>query len=79
MSAMTITLTPELERAVIEHARRNGLSPEELALRTLLEKFSVPVEPQLSQEEWERFVQHIGKPRGIALPDEAFSREELYD
>jgi hypothetical protein len=76
---MTITLTPELERQVVEKARRNGLVPEELALQALREKFGAPADPELSLEEWERLVHGIARPRGVSLPDEAFSREELYD
>jgi hypothetical protein len=78
-SIMTITLTPDLERNLIEQARRDGLPPEEIAIRALKEKFTVPAEPTMSAEEWIRLVRGIARPRGVSLPDEAFSREDLYD
>jgi hypothetical protein len=76
---MTITLTPDLEREVIERARHDGLPPEQFAIQALRERFNLPAEPSLSQVEWKRLVRSIGKPRGVSLPDEAFSREDLYD
>lgn len=36
---MIITLTPELEQALIEQASRQGTSPEQLALASLRERF----------------------------------------
>jgi hypothetical protein len=39
---MNITLTPELERALIEEARRLGTTPEKLAIESLQERFGVP-------------------------------------
>jgi hypothetical protein len=36
---MTITLTPELERALSERAREQGTTPELLALDTLRQRF----------------------------------------
>ena len=45
---MTLTLTPELERAVNETAKRQGIAPEYLALRELQRLFlpaAVPAAP----------------------------------
>jgi hypothetical protein len=40
--AMTITLTPEIEQALTEKARRLGKTPEHLALQSLRERFVAP-------------------------------------
>ncbi len=39
---MEITLTPEIEAALAEQARQQGVSPEELALESLRRQFVVP-------------------------------------
>lgn len=39
---MEITLTPEIEAALAEQARQQGVSPEELALESLRRQFVAP-------------------------------------
>ncbi len=39
---MEITLTPEIEAALAEQARQQGVSPEQLALESLRRQFVVP-------------------------------------
>jgi hypothetical protein len=81
---MTITLTPDIEAAVADQARRQGTSPESLALDSLREKFverqvhqSVPViEPR---DEWERMLASIAVDTGVSLTDEQLSREVMYE
>ena len=56
----TVTLTPEMERAVAETARERGLTAEAVVLETLREKF-LPV-PQVADagnalSEWEQMMQ----------------------
>jgi hypothetical protein len=46
---MTITLTPELERAVTTRANQQGTTPEMLALDVLREHF-LPVAPEEPRE-----------------------------
>ncbi len=36
---MTITLTPDVEACLIEHARKSGIAPEQLAIASLREHF----------------------------------------
>lgn len=50
---MTITLTPEIESAVVEQARQQGITPEQLALDGLRYLFATP-EPSEEEEEWHR-------------------------
>jgi len=75
---MVITLDPELEVALMESARRQGIAPEVLALNVLRERFLSPalLEPC---DEWERGLRALAKDCGVSLSNEALSREELYE
>ncbi len=77
-SAMVITVGPELEAALNEAARRQGIAPEVLAVNTLRERFVAAAELQ-PRDEWERELLGLAKDCGGSLPDSALSREELYD
>jgi hypothetical protein len=76
---MIITLDPELEAALNELARQQGVAPEALALSILRERFlgAAPLPP--SQDEWERSLRSLAKNCGVSLPDAAVSSEGLYD
>ena len=50
---MVITLDPELEAALNEQARRQGVAPEVLALNALRERFLAAARLQ-PRDEWER-------------------------
>ena len=41
---MTITLTPDIENALVEQAKEHGTTPEQLALESLRERFVEPCE-----------------------------------
>jgi hypothetical protein len=75
---MVITLDPELEAALNESARRQGIAPEVLALKTLRERFLTPalLEPR---DEWERGLRAAATDCGVSLSNEALSRDEMYD
>jgi hypothetical protein len=75
---MVITLTPELEAALIEQARRQGIAPEELAINALRERFlaAAALEPR---DEWERGLLAAARGCGVSLPNSALSSEGLYD
>ena len=75
---MVVTLGPELEAALQEQAKRQGLAPEELALRVLRERLlaAAPLEPR---DEWERGLLEAARPWGVSFSDAALTREELYD
>ena len=76
---MTITLGPELEAALNEAARREGVAPDVLALNTLRERFLTTAAAIQPQDEWERRLLGLGKNCGVSLSDEALSREALYE
>lgn len=42
---MTITLTPDIESGLVEQARTLGITPEQLAIDSLRERFTPPVAP----------------------------------
>lgn len=75
---MVITLGPELEAALNEQARRQGVTPEVLALNALRERFltAPPIQPR---DEWERRLLGAATDCGVSLPHEAVSSEGLYD
>ena len=75
---MVITPGPELEAALNEQARQQGVVPEVLVLNTLRERFlaAAPLQPR---DEWERRLLGLAKDCGVSLPDWAVSREALYE
>jgi hypothetical protein len=76
---MVIKLDPDLEVAIKEQARQQGVAPEALALSVLRERFQgiTPLPPP--QDEWERMLRNVATDCGVSLSNEALSREELYD
>ena len=72
---MVINLTPELEAAINEQAKRIGSTPEQVALGALLRRF-IRIEPR---DDWERGLFEAASDCGVALSDEALSSEGLYD
>jgi hypothetical protein len=76
---MTINLDPELEAALKEAARRQGLAPEILALDALRQRFLAPAPAIQPQDEWERRLLEAATDCGVSLSNEALSREEMYD
>jgi hypothetical protein len=80
---MTITLTADIEKAVVERANERQTAPEAIVLEALREKFwprpaerKRPFEPR---DEWEARLLRVATPCGVSLSDEAFHREGLYD
>jgi hypothetical protein len=75
---MVIALGPELEAALIERARQQGVAPEVLALNALRERFLPPAALQ-PRDEWERGLLAAARDCGVSLLDSALSSEALYD
>lgn len=80
---MTITLTPDIETAIIQQAGEHRTSPEELVLGVLRERFR-PGMPEATfdlepRDEWEAELLSLGTDCGVSLSNEALSSEELYD
>ena len=75
---MVIKLTPPLEAALSEQARRRGIAPETLALDALRERF-LPVPLVEPQDEWERKLFGAAIDCGVSVPDSALSSDGLYE
>ena len=76
---MVITLGPELESALNDLARKQGVAPEVLALNALRERFLAPALRVQPRDEWERRLLEAASDCGVALSHEAVSSEGLYD
>ncbi len=75
---MVITVGPDLEAALNDLARKQGVAPEELALQALRERFLAPaLKPP--RDEWELRLRSAATDCGVSLSNEAVSSEGLYD
>jgi hypothetical protein len=75
---MFITLDPELEAALNELARHQGVAPEALALKVLRERI-LSMAALLPRDEWERGLLESARDCGVSLSDWAVSSEGIYD
>jgi hypothetical protein len=76
---MVIHLTPQLEAALSEQARRRGVAPEVLALDALRDRFLPDVPPVEPRDEWERKLFGSAIDCGVSVPDSALSSDGLYE
>ncbi len=69
---MTVTLTPELEQAVAQDARKRGVAPEDAALTALRERFlpEMPFGGAVDNlSEWELEISAAAAAVGLAPAD----------
>jgi hypothetical protein len=64
-SAMVITLGPDLETALNDLARKQGVAPEVLALNALRERFLAPALRLQPRDEWERRLLEVATDCGV--------------
>ncbi|WP_425614139.1 hypothetical protein NA78x_004000 [Anatilimnocola sp. NA78] len=84
---MVIQLTPQLQATLAEEASKLGVTPEQLAIAALQERFPAKTSPVLApnaqrmepQDEWERRLFSIGKDLGFSPPREWLTSENYYD
>jgi hypothetical protein len=83
---MTIQLPADLESTVQGEALRLGVTPESLVEEAVRARFSsgrIAPQPSVSFiepiDDWERRLLAIAVPCDVILPNEALSRENLYD
>lgn len=76
---MSITLGSDLEAALNDLARRQGIAPEVLALKALSERFLPAVAQVQPQDEWERRLFGAATDCGVSLSHAAFSSDALYE
>jgi hypothetical protein len=75
---MVLTVSPQLEAALVEQAGRRGVDPAVLAL-DILRRHLLPLDPPVPADEWERGLLTAATDCGVSLPDSALSSEGLYD
>jgi hypothetical protein len=75
---MVLTVGPDLETALNDLARKQGVAPEVLAMQALRERFLAPAMIQPGHE-WERRLRSAASDCGVSLSNEAVSSEGLYD
>jgi hypothetical protein len=75
---MTLTLEVDLEAALNEQARRQGVAPEVLAVNALRERFLAAAALQ-PRDEWERGLLEAARDCGVSLSNTALSSEGLYE
>jgi len=76
---MVINVNAELEAALNERARQEGVAPEMLALNALRDRFLGPALLDEPRDEWERRLRAIATDCGVSLTDSVLSSEGLYD
>jgi hypothetical protein len=76
---VVITLSTDLEAALNDLARRQGVSPEVLALNALRERFLSPATPVRPRDEWERRLLGAATDCGVSLSHAALSSDGLYE
>ena len=76
---MVITLGPDLEAALNDAARKEGVAPEALAINALRERFVVRKYDLEPRDDWERQLLALAKDCGVSHTNEALSSEGLYD
>ena len=76
---MVIHLGSDLEAALIESARRQGISPEILAQDALRERFLASPSTALQRSEWEKHLLSAASDCGVSLPDSALTSDGLYE
>lgn len=76
---MVINLSPQLEAALSEQARRRGIAPEAMALDVLRDRFLPKVPAVEPQDDWERKLFGAALDCGVSVPDSALSSDGLYE
>jgi hypothetical protein len=75
---MVIAFDPELEAALKQRAREEGVDPESLVVDAVRKRIAGPP-PIVPRDDWERELLAIATDCGVSLSDEALSRETMYD
>jgi hypothetical protein len=75
---MVISISSELETVLNEQARQQGVSPAEVALAALQDRF-LGNRGDKSRDDWERRLRHVAVDCAVSLSDEAVSSEGIYE
>ena len=75
---MTIAIPDETAKALTEKAKGMNLKPEDLAVSLLRQLLGLG-DLDTDFDEWEEKLRKAASDCGVSLPDEAVSRDGLYD
>lgn len=76
---MVLELTPQLAVALDEQAMRRGVSPENLALEAIRERYLPKPPTDAEHDAWMRKLLEAASDCGVSLSNGALSSEGLYD
>ncbi len=76
---MVIELSPEIEAALNESARSQGVTPDVVVDQVLRDRFLPPKKAPAPKDDWERTVLGLATDCGVSLPHSALSSEGLYE
>ncbi|HSH77081.1 MAG TPA: hypothetical protein VLA19_00955 [Herpetosiphonaceae bacterium] len=74
---MVIRVPDDIEADLVQVARKLGVTPEGLVLDTLRARLAASLVG--GPDDWDALLLSAGSPAGVSLPDEATTREALYD
>ncbi len=76
---MVLTVGPDLEAALSEHSRRQGISADQMALEALRRLFLSSSRNGESHESWVARLHSAASNCGVSLSHEAVGSEGLYE
>jgi hypothetical protein len=76
---MTIGFPDSIANALNAKAAELGIHPQALAFNLLRRGLGLPERDYEPRDEWERELRKLATDCGVSPPDEALSREALYD
>jgi len=77
--SMTITIDDGLAALIEKEAKRTGEHPHGLAIKALLERFPAPVPSPEEVDAMMARLRSLAIPAGVSLPNEALTREAIYE
>lgn len=76
---MEITLDPDLESAIRESARRDGRTPEAVAIDILRQRLLTSTDGITPRDDWERRLLDATTDCGVSLPPAALTSDGMYE
>jgi hypothetical protein len=76
---MVINLDPDLEAALTQQARQQGVDPETLAVAALRDRFLGSALHDAPRDEWEQILIETASDCGVSLPHSVLTAEGLYE
>ena len=76
---MTIGFPDSIAKALVAKAKEMNVHPQALAFNLLRRGLGLPEQDYEPRDEWERELRKLATYCGVSPPDEALSREALYD